>query len=85
MACHLLRLPGLPLRGSMRMQPATIICDNQRADGSPCGQTALVVLVHYHYRAGEQPAWFGARHQLSEAHYEIHCPHCGPRLQVVKF
>ena len=67
------------------MQPATITCDNPRADGAPCGATALVNLVHYHYGAVERVNWIGDTKELREAHYEIDCPRCGQRTQVVKY
>jgi hypothetical protein len=65
------------------MQPATIICDNRRADGAPCGQVALVHMVHYVYAIEQQRGKGSSAHVLRETHYEIECPQCGQRTQTV--
>jgi hypothetical protein len=67
------------------MQPAMITCNNQRADGAPCGEPALVRLVHYHYGSVGGPNSLGDAKELREARYEIECPRCGKRTQVVKY
>jgi hypothetical protein len=65
------------------MQPATIICDNRRADGAPCGENALVHMVHYIYAAEQGAGQEAITHVLSETHYDIECPRCGRRTQIV--
>lgn len=67
------------------MQPATVTCDNPRADGAPCGETALILMVHYHYGTVGKLNWLSDTKELCEAHYEIDCPRCGKRTQVVKY
>src|SRR5688572_32952036 len=64
------------------MHPVTLTCANPRADGSRCGETALVHVVHYVYRPAGEQGWMGGEHELSETQYEIDCPRCGHRTQI---
>lgn len=66
------------------MQPATIKCDSQGAERPRCGADALVHLVHYVYGLEQKPGQSTASHVLRETRYEIQCPRCGRRTQVVK-
>jgi hypothetical protein len=63
------------------MPPKTIACNNSRGDGSPCGEPALVHTVHYIYdmqaRGGD------TLHVLRGASYDVDCPRCGRRVQIV--
>jgi hypothetical protein len=65
------------------MPPKTIPCDNARHDGAPCGETALVHMVHYMYDMGQQPGSTEPVHVLRGTTYDIECPRCGRRQQTV--
>jgi hypothetical protein len=64
------------------MPPKTIPCDNVRTDGAICGEPALIHLVHYIYdmkQEGDETL-----HVLRGTSYEVDCPSCGRRRQVVQ-
>jgi len=67
------------------MQPATIICDHQRADGTPCGETGLIHAVQYVYARNRETGSQATGHTLREAHFVIDCPRCGRRTQIEKY
>jgi hypothetical protein len=68
----------------MSMSHSTIRCDSLDPSGVPCGAEALVERVHYMYVTEQESSTGDLRRVLSEMHYEIRCPRCGPRTQVEK-
>ncbi|HEX6964141.1 MAG TPA: hypothetical protein VF175_19895 [Lacipirellula sp.] len=64
------------------MPPKTIVCENRRGDGSPCGEAALVHMIHYIYDMKNHGD--DTLHVLRGASYDIECPRCGRREQIVR-
>jgi hypothetical protein len=64
------------------MHSGRITCENLRAREAPCGESALVHMIHYVYSS--EPAEDGAStdHILRETHFDIECPRCGRRTQI---
>lgn len=61
------------------MLRTTITCDNRDRDGGPCETTALVHSITYIYDR-DRPA---LGDPVIEVEYEVECPNCGRRRQVV--
>ena len=59
-----------------------VICDALGRNGAPCGQAARVNAARYLY-ALETDDDGAERHVLRQSHYDIACPACGTRTQVV--
>ena len=67
------------------VEPTTLICNGRTPDGRVCGATALVIAARpvidsQMYRGGGGII----RDVLRETHYDIECPRCGSRTQIVK-
>jgi hypothetical protein len=71
-------------RSTPTTQPTTLPCEAPAGDGQRCGAEALVRRVHYRYTATLNRQLGEVQQVLSEAIYEINCPHCGWRTQVQK-
>lgn len=59
------------------MEPTTIVCDS-------CGGAAVVQAAHHTYSTRMYGARGGLEPVLVETRYEIECPKCGERIQVVE-
>jgi hypothetical protein len=66
------------------MQPETVICESRAADAALCGETALVHVVHYVYGLEPDAGREASKHVLRETRYDIECPRCGRRTQIVR-
>jgi hypothetical protein len=68
------------------LQGLTVVCDNQKPDGTICGTTAIVVRASYEYENVDfvHPDPQNALPSLKESRFEIECPNCGHRRQVEK-
>ena len=65
------------------MEPEPRKCDADLGDGKRCQEMAMVLGIHYHY--GTRPGVATPTvHYLRETHYQIRCPKCGERTQIVK-
>ena len=73
-------------QGAVSVEAKTIDCDARQPNGLACGETAIIHKTHHHYANTMYAPGGGGRFQqiLLETHYEIECPHCGRRTQVVK-
>jgi hypothetical protein len=60
-----------------------IKCDAVRVQGARCGRTARILATKYVF-AREPDDRDRIQHVLRQTHYQIHCPECGVRIQVVK-
>jgi hypothetical protein len=66
------------------VESQTLTCTATTGDGKRCGQTATVLHVCDVYAPQIFNGGGGvSRPVLTEAHYEIECPLCGRRTQVV--
>jgi hypothetical protein len=65
------------------MRARTITCEAVGADGALCGETAVVHMIHYVYGVSSDSNARGFNHVHRETHYDIECPACGLRTQVV--
>ena len=68
------------------MEVETVVCNARIPGGGVCGATATVLAVQRFYDTFMYKPGAGGRFdvQLRETHYEIDCPHCGRRTQIVK-
>lgn len=64
------------------MQPSLINCDNLRADGTVCGENALIHRIHYVLAKGHDSGQDEPTYALKETRYQISCPRCGRRTRI---
>jgi DNA-directed RNA polymerase subunit RPC12/RpoP len=82
---------GTPLAGHRRRTQASghivelqgIRCDAVRTQGARCGRTARILATKYVF-ARQPDERDQIHHVLRQTHYEIRCPECGVRIQIVK-
>jgi hypothetical protein len=68
------------------VEAKTIVCDGHKPSGLTCGETAVIHSAQYVYNSFMFKPGMGGRMDpnLQETHYDVECPHCGRRTQVVK-
>jgi hypothetical protein len=64
--------------------PHLLTCDAKRPTGEVCGAAALVHASQHEYDTLVYQGKGGYQYKLRASHYEVECPNCGKRTQIVK-